>query len=167
MQSGYRLQSSHTRIKALRVLMETMSCDFSSCRLSRVHFCRWYFRNIWICILYIFLTNDEGKVWYDFYFLVFSFSITEFWRGMRQNINLIISNMGWYVFKPYFTFKLWWPFCYVGSKIVVSMIRKYHNHKPQTTPWFREEELLNHHKTPGRQIKQSNQLSLSSPPRWL
>ena len=37
---------------------------------------------------------------------------------MRQNINLIISNMGWYVFKPYFTFKLWWPFCYVGSKIV-------------------------------------------------
>ena len=33
-------------IKALRVLMETMSCDFSSCRLSRVHFCRWYFRNI-------------------------------------------------------------------------------------------------------------------------
>ena len=27
-------------IKALRVLMETMSCDFSSCRLSRVHFCR-------------------------------------------------------------------------------------------------------------------------------
>ena len=28
------------QIKALRVLMETMSCDFSSCRLSRVHFCR-------------------------------------------------------------------------------------------------------------------------------
>ena len=40
------------------------------------------------------------------------------------------------------------------------MIRKYHNHKPQTTPWHREEELLNHHETPGRQIKQSNQLSL-------
>ena len=30
----------------------------------------------------------------------------------------------------------------------------------QTTPWHREEELLNHHETPGRQIKQSNQLSL-------
>ena len=30
----------------------------------------------------------------------------------------------------------------------------------QTTPWHREEETLNHHKTPGRQIKQSNQLSL-------
>ena len=42
----------------------------------------------------------------------------------------------------------------------MSMIRKYHNHKLQTTPWHREEELLNRHKTPGRQIKQSNQLSL-------
>ena len=41
------------------------------------------------------------------------------------------------------------------------MIRKYHNHKQQTTPWHREKELLNHHETPGRQIKQSNQLSLS------
>ena len=40
------------------------------------------------------------------------------------------------------------------------MIRKYHNHKPQTTPWHREEEALIHHETPGRQIKQSNQLSL-------
>ena len=36
------------------------------------------------------------------------------------------------------------------------MIRKYHNHKSQTTPWHREEEPLNHHETPGRQIKQSN-----------
>ena len=34
------------------------------------------------------------------------------------------------------------------------MIRKYHNHKPQTTPWHGEEEPLNHHETPGRQIKQ-------------
>ena len=39
------------------------------------------------------------------------------------------------------------------------MIRKYHNHKPQTNLCHREEEL-NHHETPGRQIKQSNQLSL-------
>ena len=39
------------------------------------------------------------------------------------------------------------------------MIRKYHNHEPQTTPWHREEEPLDHHETPGRQ-KQSNQLSL-------
>ena len=40
------------------------------------------------------------------------------------------------------------------------MIRKYHNHKPQTTPCHHKEEPLNHHETPGRQIKQSNQLSL-------
>ena len=40
------------------------------------------------------------------------------------------------------------------------MIRKYHNYKLQTTPRHREEEPLNHHETPGRQIKQSNQLSL-------
>ena len=43
---------------------------------------------------------------------------------------------------------------------IVSMIRKYHNHKLQTTLRHHEEEPLNHHKTPGRQIKQSNQLSL-------
>ena len=40
------------------------------------------------------------------------------------------------------------------------MIRKYHNHKPQTTLWHPEEEPLNYHETPGRQIKQSNQLPL-------
>ena len=37
---------------------------------------------------------------------------------------------------------------------------KYHNHKLQTTLWHREEESLNHHETPGRQIKQSNHLCL-------
>ena len=40
------------------------------------------------------------------------------------------------------------------------MIRKYHNHKLQTTPRHSEKEPLNHHETPGRQIKQSNHLSL-------
>ena len=40
------------------------------------------------------------------------------------------------------------------------MIRKYHKHKPQTTLLHSEEEPLNHHETPGSQIKQSNQLSL-------
>ena len=40
------------------------------------------------------------------------------------------------------------------------MIRKYHNKKPQTNPWHHEEEPHNYHKTPGRQAKQSNQLSL-------
>ena len=38
---------------------------------------------------------------------------------------------------------------------------KYHNYKPQTNPWYREEEPHDHHETPGRQTKQSNQLSLS------
>ena len=42
---------------------------------------------------------------------------------------------------------------------IVSMIRKYHNYKTQTTPWHREEKPLNHHETPGRQMKQNNQLS--------
>ena len=41
------------------------------------------------------------------------------------------------------------------------MIRKYHNHKLQTNPRHREEEPNNNHETPGRQTKQSNQLSLS------
>ena len=40
------------------------------------------------------------------------------------------------------------------------MIKKYHNRKPQTTLWHGEEEPLNNHETPGRQIKQRNQLSL-------
>ena len=39
------------------------------------------------------------------------------------------------------------------------MIRKYHNYKLQTNPWDREEEPNNNHETPGRQTRQSNQLS--------
>ena len=35
------------------------------------------------------------------------------------------------------------------------MIRIYHNHKPQTNPWHREEEPHKHHKTPARQTKQT------------
>ena len=41
------------------------------------------------------------------------------------------------------------------------MIRIYHNHKLQTNPWHREEEPHNTQKTPGRQTKQRNQLSLT------
>ena len=37
---------------------------------------------------------------------------------------------------------------------------KYHNHKLQKNPGYREEESHNNLETPGRQIKQSNQLSL-------
>ena len=32
--------------------------------------------------------------------------------------------------------------------------------KPMSHPWHYEEEPHNHHETPGRQTKQSNQLSL-------
>ena len=49
--------------------------------------------------------------------------------------------------------------CKLQPKIV-SMIRKYHNHKLQTKPWHREEEPHNNHVTPGRQTKLSDQLSL-------
>ena len=31
------------------------------------------------------------------------------------------------------------------------MIRKYHNHKLQANPWYREEEPHNNHETSGRQ----------------
>ena len=41
----------------------------------------------------------------------------------------------------------------------MNMIRKYHDHKPQTILRHREEEPLNHHETPGRQNEESNQLS--------
>ena len=40
------------------------------------------------------------------------------------------------------------------------MIRKYHNHKSQTSPWHPEEEPLNHHEKSVGQIKQINSLSL-------
>ena len=43
---------------------------------------------------------------------------------------------------------------------IVSMIRRYDNHKLQTNPWHREEEPHNNHETPRGQTKQSNQLSL-------
>ena len=53
----------------------------------------------------------------------------------------------------------WLGEAWAYSKIV-SMIRKYHNHKLQTSPWHREEEPHNNHETPGIQTKQSNHLSL-------
>ena len=37
---------------------------------------------------------------------------------------------------------------------IVSMNRKYHNHKLQTNPWHCEEESHNNHETLGRQTKQ-------------
>ena len=48
--------------------------------------------------------------------------------------------------------------------LTAKIVSEYDQEIPQSqtadNPWHREEEPLNHHKTPGRQIKQSNQLSL-------
>ena len=51
----------------------------------------------------------------------------------------------------------------LGKPKLVSMIRKYHNHKLQTNQGHREEEPHSNHGSPGRQTKQSNQLSF---PLW-
>ena len=40
------------------------------------------------------------------------------------------------------------------------MIRKFHNHKLQTTLWYCEEEPQNNRETPGRQTKQRNLFQL-------
>ena len=50
--------------------------------------------------------------------------------------------------------------CPIQEKIVSEYDQEIPHHKLQTTLWHREEEPLNHHETPGRQIKQSIQLSL-------
>ena len=49
---------------------------------------------------------------------------------------------------------------------IVSMIRKYHNHKLQTTPGHREEQRLNHHETPGR-FGQAQNMELIKMFLWL
>ena len=46
------------------------------------------------------------------------------------------------------------------SKIVSEYDQEIPQSQTADNPWYREEEPLNHHETPGRQIKQSNQLSL-------
>ena len=51
-----------------------------------------------------------------------------------------------------------------SSYCMLEIVSEYDQEIPQSqtadNPWHREEEPLNHHETPGRQIKQSNQLSL-------
>ena len=46
------------------------------------------------------------------------------------------------------------------SKIVSEYVQEIPQSQTTDNTMTREEEPLNHHKTPGRQIKQSNQLSL-------
>ena len=49
-------------------------------------------------------------------------------------------------------------------KMIAKIVSEYDQEIPQSqtagNPWHHEEEPLNHHETPGRQIKQNNQLSL-------
>ena len=45
-------------------------------------------------------------------------------------------------------------------KIVSEYDQEIPQSQTQTAPWHRGEEPLNHHETPEREIKQSNQLSL-------
>ena len=51
-----------------------------------------------------------------------------------------------------------------NSFIIFKIVNEYDQEIPQSqtadNPMARKEEPLNHHETPGRQIKQSNQLSL-------
>ena len=60
------------------------------------------------------------------------------------------------IFAVFLTFNIK-NICYIQLKIV-SMLRKYHNHKLHTNPWQSEEESHGNNKTPERQTKQSNQL---------
>ena len=46
------------------------------------------------------------------------------------------------------------------SKIVSEHDQEIPQSQTADNPWHRKEEPLNHRETPGRQIKQSNQLSL-------
>ena len=48
------------------------------------------------------------------------------------------------------------------AKIVSENDQEIPQSETADNPWHREEEPLNHHETPGRQIKQSNQLSLQN-----
>ena len=62
--------------------------------------------------------------------------------------------------QHYFTAKYDFLILKVRFKIVSEYDREITQSQTQTTPWHREEEPLNHHETPGRQIKQINQPSL-------
>ena len=56
-----------------------------------------------------------------------------------------------------------WLNSLTDSYMIKKIISEYDREIPQLqtadNPWHRKEEPLNHHETPGRQIKQSNQLS--------
>ena len=74
-----------------------------------------------------------------------------------------VRSIGIYIYISYkfikvkYTVPNWFV---IFIKIVSQYDQEIPQYKPQTTPWHREEEPLNHHETPGRQIKQGNQLTL-------
>ena len=84
-------------------------------------------------------------VWFTFFCPFCSF--------LKMVQLLIKCCIRWYSVKFFTTYH---------RKKQVSMIRKCHNHTPQTIPRHRKEEPQNSdcHKTSGRQVKQSNQVSL-------
>ena len=51
----------------------------------------------------------------------------------------------------------------IKFQVLLKKVNEFDQEIPQSqtvdNPWHREEEPFNHHKTPGRRIKQSNQLS--------
>ena len=77
----------------------------------------------------------------------------------QRNASCLISN----VIGAYWTLArtVWTQVRLQVLSKIVSMIRKYHNYKPKTNPWHREEQPHNHQETPGRQTKQSSQLSIT------
>ena len=89
---------------------------------------------------------------------------------VRSRPGRILGDWSWNNFYCHSSADCWGLYRGRGTKYPISLevnrqvsilqIRKYHNHKLQTNPWLREEEPLNNHETPGRQLKQSNQLSL-------
>ena len=53
--------------------------------------------------------------------------------------------------------------CPYFPMLLVSMIRKYHNHELETNPWHREEEQHNNYETDTRKTNKAKQPGLSYP----
>ena len=89
------------------------------------------------------------------------FSYT-FLRKANEIICIFIVGLNFYL-VPWLVVQDIWQLKYrlfCRSKIVSEYDQEIPQSKTADTPWIREEEPLNHHETPGIQIKQSNQLSL-------
>ena len=83
---------------------------------------------------------------------------TKYLYPHTNRINLLLHT---YVTSILLKSKLYSMLSLFPLKKVSEYDQEYHNRKLQINLWYREEEPHNIHKTPGRQQKQSNQLSLS------